>query len=159
MVQVKIILNGKEIEKEIPSQITLYEYLKDQYISSIKAACHHGDCGLCTVIMDDKLVKSCLVLAVEASNSTITTLEGLNDDPVTTIVKRKFEQNHAVQCGYCTPAFILAAVTLLKSKQEKNEDLSHEEILESINGILCRCTGYKQIIDSMMEASLEVSQI
>lgn len=114
-----------------------------------KPACERGDCGLCTVLLDDEPVKSCLVLAVEANGRNITTIEGLSKEGALSPVQAKFIEHGALQCGFCTPAAVLVATALLK----RNPTPTREEVIESIEGILCRCTGYRQIVDAIIDAS------
>lgn len=118
-------------------------------LTGTKTACERGDCGLCTVLLDDVPVKSCLVLAVEASGHNITTIEGIAKDGVLSPVQRKFIEHGALQCGFCTPAAVLAAEALLK----RNPSPTREDAIEAIEGILCRCTGYRQIVDAILDAS------
>jgi carbon-monoxide dehydrogenase small subunit len=114
-------------------------------IKSPKCGCERGDCGACTVLLDGKAVRSCLILAVEAENHSITTLEGISREKLSALQKAFIEFN-SFQCGYCAPGIILAVTELL----EKNPHPSLEEIKESIAGNLCRCTGYTPIFDAIM---------
>jgi aerobic-type carbon monoxide dehydrogenase small subunit (CoxS/CutS family) len=107
------------------------------------------DCGLCTVLLDGVPTKSCLVLAVEVDGREVTTVEGLAKGEELNAVQQAFVKHGAVQCGFCTPAFIVAATALLKRNPHPTED----EIKEAMGGILCRCTGYRQIIDAILDAS------
>ncbi|MHA2053520.1 MAG: (2Fe-2S)-binding protein [Candidatus Hodarchaeales archaeon] len=139
-------LNGKKISVAIPQNITLLDLLRNyQNIKSIKAACWVGDCGICTVLINDIPVKSCLVLAHEISDMDVCTIEGLSDDSIMKRLQDSFIKNGAIQCGYCTGAFLLFGYYLISQQQRFTKD----EIKEMLNGIICRCTGYQQIIDSI----------
>jgi len=145
-----ITLNGKKRSVNIEFNETLLDVLRDQLqIKSVKAACWSGDCGICTVLMNGKPIKSCLVLASEAASSTITTVEGLSSGEKLSYLQQAFIKHGAVQCGFCTGAFLLMGHHILSQKQ----NFTTLEIKEMVNGIICRCTGYKQIVDSIHEAN------
>ena len=140
-------VNGTNVNCNINSNQTLLELLRDELnIKSVKAACFQGDCGLCTVLLDNTPVKSCLVLGIEANNKSITTVEGLSSEGKLSTLQQSFIKYGAVQCGFCTGAFLLMGHYLI---QEYKNNLTRELIKEGINGILCRCTGYQQIIDAI----------
>ena len=145
---INLTINGSKIEVLVSSNETLLDVLRNKLeLKSVKAACWQGDCGLCTVLLNGIPTKSCLILAVEAKNSSITTVEGLLDGENLSKLQKAFIKHGAVQCGFCTPAFLLMGHYLL-SKEVK---FSRSEIEYFLNGIICRCTGYKQIVDSIME--------
>jgi len=147
---IKLAVNGVDRTIETESNKTLLWVLRHNLrLTGAKGACERGDCGLCTVLVDDVPVKSCLVLAVEASGHNVTTIEGIAKDGVLSGVQRKFIEHGALQCGFCTPAAVLAAEALLK----RNPSPTREEVIEAIEGILCRCTGYRQIVDAIFDAS------
>ena len=147
---IKLIVNGLENTIETESNKTLLWVLRRKLgLTGTKTACERGDCGLCTVLLDDIPVKSCLILAVEANGHKITTIEGIAKDGVLSPVQRKFIEHGAIQCGFCTPAAVLAAEALLN----RNPSPTREDVVEAIEGILCRCTGYRQIIDAISDAS------
>jgi len=147
---IKLSVNGVDRTLETESNKTLLWVLRhDLRLTGAKAACERGDCGLCTVLVDDTPVKSCLVLAVEVGGHSVTTIEGIAKDGVLSAVQRKFIEHGALQCGFCTPAAVLAAEALLK----RNPSPTREEVIEAIEGILCRCTGYRQIVDAILDAS------
>lgn len=118
-------------------------------MTGAKAACERGDCGLCTVLVDDEPVKSCLILAVEADGRNVTTIEGITKDGVLSAVQTKFVEHGALQCGFCTPEAVLAATALLN----RNPTPTRADVIEAVDGVLCRCTGYRQIIDAILDAS------
>ena len=143
-------VNGVGYTVETESNKTLLWLLRHKLgFTGAKPACERGDCGLCTVLLDGEPVKSCLILAVEANGRNITTIEGLSKEGGLSPVQVKFIEHGALQCGYCTPAAVLAATALLK----RNPSPTRDEVIESLEGILCRCTGYRQIVDAIMDAS------
>ena len=145
----KIVLqvNGEEYEVFVDPTKPLLNVLRDELgLTGPKEGCGKGECGACTVLLDGKPVPSCLVLVGQAEGHTIQTIEGLDpDDPLI----RAFADEGAVQCGFCTPGFIMAAKALL----ERNPDPSTEEIKEALSGNLCRCTGYAKIIRAVKRAA------
>lgn len=147
---IRFAVNGIDRTVETESNKTLLWVLRRKLgLTGTKSACERGDCGLCTVLLDDKPVKSCLVLAVEASGHKVTTIEGISKDGVLSNVQKKFIEHGALQCGFCTPAAVLAAEALLK----RNPSPTRHDVVEAIEGILCRCTGYRQIVDAIIDAS------
>jgi carbon-monoxide dehydrogenase small subunit len=148
--KIKLTVNGTDRTLETESNKTLLWVLRHKLgLTGTKTACERGDCGLCTILLDDIPVKSCLVLAVEASGHRVTTIEGIAKDGVLSPVQRKLIEHGALQCGFCTPAVVLAAEALLK----RNPSPTREDAIEAIEGVLCRCTGYRQIIDAILDAS------
>lgn len=147
---IKLTVNGADRTVETESNKTLLWVLRHKLgLTGTKTACERGDCGLCTVLLDEVPVKSCLVLAVETSGHRITTIEGIAKDGVLSNVQRKFIEHGALQCGFCTPAAVLAAEALLR----RNSSPTREDVIEAIEGVLCRCTGYRQMIDAILDAS------
>lgn len=128
----------------------MLEFLHDDLaILSVKEGCGEGECGACTVMLDNKPVNSCLILAVEADGTSIRTVEGEVKDGKLSPLQESFKKNHATQCGFCTPGMIMSAQSLLERNPKPNE----EEIKEAIEGNFCRCTGYRQIIDAISETT------
>jgi len=147
---INLTVNGKKHAIEVESNQTLLWVLRHRIgLTGAKAACERGDCGLCTVLLDDEPVKSCLVLAPEADERKITTIEGLAKEGALTPVQTKFVEHSALQCGFCTPAAVLAATALLKRKPTP----TREEVIEAVEPVLCRCTGYRQIVDAILDVS------
>ena len=147
---IRFTVNGIDRTVETESNKTLLWVLRRKLgLTGTKSACERGDCSLCTVLLDDKPVKSCLVLAVEANGHKLTTIEGISKDGVLSNVQKKFIEHGALQCGFCTPAAVLAAEALLK----RNPSPTRDDVVEAIEGILCRCTGYRQIVDAIIDAS------
>ena len=144
-------VNGLPHEVDVETNKTLLQLLRDDLeLTGTKSACERGDCGLCTVLLDGMPMKSCLVLAVEVDGHEVTTIEGISGEELNP-VQKAFIKHGAVQCGFCTPAFILTATALLK----RNPKPTEEEVKEAIGGVLCRCTGYRQIIDAILDAAKE----
>lgn len=148
--KISLTVNRQRYDVEIESNKTLLRLLREDIgLTGTKCACERGDCGLCTVLLDGAPIKSCLMLAVEADGREVITIEGLSIGGKLTPVQRAFIEHGALQCGFCTSAFILAAEALLK----RNPSPTEEEVKEAISGILCRCTGYRQIIDAILHAA------
>jgi carbon-monoxide dehydrogenase small subunit len=148
--EISLTVNGQRYQLEVEANRTLLQLIRDDLdLTGTKCACERGDCGLCTVLLGGVPVKSCLMLAVEADGQEITTIEGLVKDGELTSVQQAFIKHGAIQCGFCTPAFILVTTALLK----RNPNPTEEEVKEAIGGTLCRCTGYRQIIDAILDAA------
>ena len=143
-------INSKDYEVAVASNRTLMQVLReDLKLTGTKCGCDMGDCGACTVILNGLPVNSCLVLAVQANNSKITTIEGVAKGPELHPVQQAFIELGAIHCGFCTPGMILSAKNLL----EKNTDPTEHEIREALSGNLCRCTGYQKIVEAVQSAS------
>ncbi|MBI4803583.1 MAG: (2Fe-2S)-binding protein [Elusimicrobia bacterium] len=143
-------LNNETVSINVEPNDILLDVLRCKLgVKSPKVGCDRGDCGTCTIIMNGKTARSCLVLAVEADGAELVTLEGANSRPWTKKLQKKFHEKNAFQCGFCAPGVILSATELL----EKNSRPSKREIKEAIAGNLCRCTGYTPILEAMEEAA------
>ena len=147
---VRVAVNGRLYEEEAePRQLLSYFLRETIGLTGTHIGCVVGECGACTVLLEGKLVKSCLVLAVQANGKEVTTIEGLAGDDALHPVQDSFVRNYGLQCGYCTPGMVMAAHYLLT----RNPDPSEEEIREGLAGNLCMCTGYVQIVDAVKEAA------
>lgn len=147
---IKLTINGKPVETAVSPNQTLLQFLRDDMnLTGTKHGCGLGDCGACTVILDGKAVNSCLVLAIQADNSEILTIEGLAQDGKLHPIQQSFVDSGAIQCGFCTPGMILSAKALLDQKPNPSE----LEIRTAISGNLCRCTGYQKIVEAISEAA------
>jgi len=148
---VKLTVNGKSCEGEAEARMTLVDFLRDVLeLTGTHIGCEHGVCGACSVILDGKPVRSCLIYAVMADGHEITTVEGLEgSDGSLSPLQDAFWENHAMQCGYCTPVMLIASHHLLQEIPSPSE----EEIREAIGGNLCRCTGYQQIVEAVQMAA------
>lgn len=143
-IPIRFQLNGRQRSMEVAPNDTLLETLRDRLgIKSPKTGCDRGDCGSCTVLLNGRTVRSCLVLAVEADGCEVVTLEGISQTP--SDLQREFARRNAFQCGFCAPGVVLSATELLA----RNEHPTREEIQEAIGGNLCRCTGYTPIIEAI----------
>ena len=147
-------INGKTTTASIEPRLTLLDFLRDfAGLKGTHAGCEHGVCGACTVLLDGDAVRSCLVLAVQAEGSHITTIEAVDGAErlpgELSIIQDAFCETHGLQCGYCTPGMVLAAKTLLQHTPTP----SREDVREAISGNICRCTGYVQIVDAIMLAA------
>jgi aerobic-type carbon monoxide dehydrogenase small subunit (CoxS/CutS family) len=150
--QLTLTVNGTT--RSVPAGVhqPLLDVLRDNLqLTGTKECCVVGECGACTVIVDGRLVNSCLMLAVEADGSVVTTVEGLADDGGLNLVQRSFLEHGAVQCGFCIPGMVVAATYLL----EANPHPSAEEIREALSGNLCRCAGYNRIVQAVSAAAQE----
>lgn len=142
-------LNGEQRYEEIEPGESLLTLLRRLGMKSVKQGCDTGDCGVCTVLVDGRAVRSCTTFAAQVQGRKVTTLEGLGDVDDPHPLQRAFVEAGAVQCGFCTPGMILTAYELL----ERNDDPTPEEVREAISGNLCRCTGYVKIVDAILLAA------
>jgi aerobic-type carbon monoxide dehydrogenase small subunit (CoxS/CutS family) len=148
--KISVRVNGELYEKDVLENRTLLRFLREDLgLTGTKEGCGAGECGACTVYMNGKTVNSCMVLAVEAHGVEIETIEGEAQDGVLSKLQEAFERNNAVQCGFCTSGMIISARELIHN----NPKPSIEEIKEGIEGNFCRCTGYQQIIEAILEAT------
>jgi len=147
---VKFRLNGRIVEKQATPNSSLLDFLRGGLeMTSVKKGCDEGKCGACTVLLNGKPVCSCLMLAVQARDAEVTTVEGLSRPGELSLVQKAFLEKNGYQCGFCTPGMLLATKALL----DRNPDPSVEDIKEALEGNLCRCTGYEQIIESVSRAA------
>jgi aerobic carbon-monoxide dehydrogenase small subunit len=147
---IEVTVNGELHSVEVPAHRMLSDFLRDDLnLTGTKRGCETGICGACSVLLDGEVVKSCLSLAVQANGRSITTIEGLAQGDTLHPLQESFMECGGLQCGYCTPGFIMASCHLLA----KNAHPSAEQVREGLNGNLCRCTGYAQIIESVLDAS------
>lgn len=148
---VTLTVNGETCSAETDARTTLVDFLRDELrLTGTHTGCEHGVCGACAVILDGRPSRSCLVFAVQADGAEITTVEGLAPSPDSLgVLQDSFWEEHALQCGFCTPGMLIAAHGLLA----ENQNPSDEEIRDAIGGNLCRCTGYKQIVDAIRLAA------
>jgi carbon-monoxide dehydrogenase small subunit len=150
---VTTVINGNPVEFLCATNQSLLDVLRnDLNMTGTKEGCGTGDCGACSVTLDDRLVCSCLVLGVEAQGKTIQTIEGMANGEHLHVLQQKFLEHAALQCGICTPGFLVAARSLL----ERNPDPTEEEVRFWLAGNLCRCTGYNKIIEAVLDAAREL---
>ncbi|MEW5951501.1 MAG: (2Fe-2S)-binding protein [Elusimicrobiota bacterium] len=142
-------INGKKIKKEIDSSLRLIDFIReDMGLKGTKEGCGEGECGACMVLLDGKAVNSCLMMAVQIQGKKLVTIEGIHEHKYGKELQDSFVKEAAVQCGFCTPGFIIAAQEILS----KNPKASPEEIKEGLTGNLCRCTGYENIFKAVDKA-------
>lgn len=150
MVKITVSVNGKEYTREVVESRTLLHFLReDLSLTGTKEGCGAGECGACTVILDGQAVNSCLILAAETDGSTIETIEGEAKNGKLSRMQEAFHNHHAVQCGFCTPGMIMTIKDLLRRKPKPSRD----EIIDGIEGNFCRCTGYEQIIEAVLDVT------
>ena len=153
MYTLELKVNGLEYKAEVKASTTLLEVLRDKLgVTSPKVGCDTGDCGTCSVILDGKLVKSCIVNALAAQGGEVLTVEGLAKPGELHPIQKAFHEHYAAQCGFCTPGMIMAAKALL----DENPNPTREEVKLYLSGNLCRCTGYVKIVDAIIAAAQEM---
>lgn len=147
---VTVEVNGETYEREVPARRLLVHFLRDDLdLTGTHIGCDTGNCGACTVHLDGLAVKSCMMLAVQADGAQLTTIEGLGDGEELTPLQQAFSAHHALQCGYCTPGMLMSASALLAA----NPSPSEEEIKVALQGNICRCTGYWNIVEAVQAAA------
>lgn len=152
MYNIEFTLNNEVVEVIVSPELTLVKLLREKFdLIGAKEGCGHGECGTCTVLIDGKPINSCLVLAVEVDKAEVITIEGLSEDDKLDVLQKSFMDKGAIQCGYCTPGMIMSAKGLLKA----NPNPTEEEVIKAISGNLCRCSGYKKIVEAILDASLK----
>ena len=147
---IKLTVNGIEYTGRAEVRMTLADFLRGELdLTGTHLGCEHGVCGACTILFNGHAVRSCLLLAVQADGANLMTVEGLARGEELTPLQRAFQENHALQCGFCTPGFLMTACELLEDIPEPTE----EQVREGISGNICRCTGYAPIIQAILQAS------
>jgi len=143
-------LNGEHVTYEARDNQSLLDLLREGlWIKSVKKGCEQGECGACTVLLDGSPVTSCLVLSPQVEGRVVTTVEGLEADPIMVALREAFMEDGAVQCGFCTPGMLISSYALLRDNLEPSED----DVRTAIEGNICRCTGYVKIIEAVLDAS------
>ena len=149
-VRIRVSINGKRHSLEVEPRMLLVEMLRDSLdLTGTHVGCDTSYCGACTVLLDGKAVKSCTMFAVQADGASISTVEGLSKDGKLHPLQEAFAENHGLQCGYCTPGFLMAASELFSRRSQPTD----EEILKAIAGNTCRCTGYQNILKALRAAA------
>ncbi|MFQ5436336.1 MAG: (2Fe-2S)-binding protein [Anaerolineae bacterium] len=148
---IKTTINGKAYEREVESRLLLSDFLRHELgLTGTHVGCEHGVCGACTVLLDGRPVRSCLMLAVQADGRELMTVEGLSDDPQNLHpLQEAFREEHGLQCGFCTPGILMTMLPFL----QENPNPTEAEIREALSGNLCRCTGYQHIVKSVQTAA------
>jgi carbon-monoxide dehydrogenase small subunit len=149
-VRISVDVNGERHERDVEARRLLVHFLRDDLdLTGTHVGCDTGNCGACTVIVDGAAVKSCMMLAVQADGAAIETVEGLSEGDELTALQQAFSARHALQCGYCTPGMLMSATALLRETPKPSPD----EIKKGLQGNICRCTGYWNIVDAVTAAS------
>jgi carbon-monoxide dehydrogenase small subunit len=146
---IQLTVNGRAYEQAVEVRMTLADFLRDELnLTGTHLGCEHGICGACTILFDGEAVRSCLLLAVQADGANLMTVEGLAQGKDLHPLQRAFHENHALQCGFCTPGFLMTAVAFLQETQSPTE----AQVREAISGNICRCTGYAPIVQAILQA-------
>ena len=154
MTQVTVTVNGVRREAEVEPRMLLVYFLRETLgLTGTNVGCDTSSCGACTVLLDGESVKSCTLLAAQADGRVITTIEGMATNGTMHPLQEAFHRNHGLQCGYCTPGMIMAAASFLK----ENPNPTEAEVREALEGNLCRCTGYQNIVKSILDAAGSMS--
>jgi aerobic carbon-monoxide dehydrogenase small subunit len=147
---IEVTVNGDRYERDVDARRLLIHFLRDDLdLTGSHIGCDTGNCGACSILVDGVLVKSCMMLAVQADGTKIETVEGLAQDGELTALQQAFSDHHGLQCGYCTPGMLMSATALLRANPRPNE----EEIRRAIQGNICRCTGYVNIVEAIKAAA------
>jgi aerobic-type carbon monoxide dehydrogenase small subunit (CoxS/CutS family) len=148
--RITVTVNGEEIEYDVEARRLLVHFLRDDLdFTGTHVGCDTGNCGACTVIYNGVLAKSCMLLAIQADGASIETVEGLSSDGELTALQQAFSDHHALQCGYCTPGMLMSATALLRMHPSPTD----EQIRKAIQGNICRCTGYVNIVEAIKAAA------
>ena len=153
VVDVTITINGSAHAAAVPSRMLLSDFIRHEAgMTGTHVGCEHGVCGCCTVLIDGHSARSCLAFAAQCDGAEITTVESLaGPDDALNVLQQAFHERHALQCGFCTPGFLMSITEFLD--RERRADLTEDEVREAISGNLCRCTGYTNIVDAVMLAA------
>ena len=152
---IKLTVNGIEYERKVEPRVTLVDFIRNELgITGTHVGCEHGVCGACTVIFDGQPVRSCIMLAVQADSHSVQTVEGMSSGEQLHPIQQAFWENFGLQCGFCTPGFLLTVQDLLS----RNPDPTDTEIREELSGNICRCTGYQSIIAAVKQAAIYMRQ-
>ena len=152
---IKVTVNGRTYERLVEVRMTLADFIRQELdLTGTHLGCEHGVCGACTIFMNGEAVRSCLMLAVQAAGAELRTVESLAQGDELHPLQRAFQNRHALQCGFCTPGFLMTASAFLKD----NPMPTREDVRDAISGNICRCTGYQPIIDAILEASSELQR-
>ena len=146
-------VNGQAYDAAVEPRTTLVDFLRGELgLTGTHVGCEHGVCGACTVLWNGKAVRSCIMLAVQADGSELMTVEGLSGDGALHPIQQAFLEGHGLQCGFCTPGFLISIYELLR----RSPDPSDEEIMDTLGGHICRCTGYQSIVESVRLAAAKL---
>ncbi len=147
---IHVTVNGVAYERTVEARLTLADFLREELdLTGTHLGCEHGVCGACTILFNGEAVRSCLILAVQADGLELDTVEGLADGDTLHPLQQAFHEQHALQCGFCTPGFLMTAVAFLNDTPKPSE----AQVREAISGNICRCTGYMPIVQAVLQAS------
>ena len=150
---IRVTVNGRTDERLVEVRMTLADFIRQELdLTGTHLGCEHGVCGACTILLNGEAVRSCLMLAMQAAGAELRTVESLAEADELHPLQRAFQDRHALQCGFCTPGFLMTAVAFLNDNPRPTRD----EVREAISGNICRCTGYQAIIDAILQASSEL---
>ncbi|MFB9963170.1 (2Fe-2S)-binding protein [Sinosporangium siamense] len=154
MRRVRFQINGQSVEQDVAPRLLLSDFLRDVLgFTGTHVGCEQGACGACTILLNGEAVRSCLMFAVQVNGATVLTIEGVSPDGTSLHpIQRAFHENHGLQCGFCTPGFVMSACALLKENPAPTES----EIRTQLSGNLCRCTGYESIVQSVLQAARDL---
>ena len=150
-VLIEVMVNGRKYTRNVPARLSLADFLRDHLaLTGTHLGCEHGVCGACTVSVDGRSARSCLMLAAQADGADVITIEGLRaPEGEWHPIQTAFFENFGLQCGYCTPGFLITAIELMR----ENPDPTEAEVREALSGNICRCSGYQQIVDAVLAAA------
>ena len=152
-VAVAITVNGREFRRSVPPRLTLADFLRDQLgLTGTHLGCEHGVCGACSVFIEGRSARACLTLAAQADGMRVDTVEGLDQFEEAARLRRALSENSGLQCGFCTPGFLITAVELLRDT-DAEKPLTEEVVREALSGNICRCTGYQGIVQAVLDAA------
>jgi aerobic carbon-monoxide dehydrogenase small subunit len=152
-VTVAITVNGREFRRSVPPRLTLADFLRDQLgLTGTHLGCEHGVCGACSVFIEGRSARACLTLAAQVDGMRVDTVEGLDQFEEAARLRRALSENSGLQCGFCTPGFLITAVELLRDT-DAEKPLTEEVVREALSGNICRCTGYQGIVQAVLDAA------
>ena len=155
--RIQLTVNGKSYEKTVPVRLSLADFIREHlHLTGTHLGCEHGVCGACTILLNGRSARSCLMLAVQADGADIVTIEGLRaEDGTRHPIQDAFHENFGLQCGYCTPGMLITTIELLRDNPNPDE----QEIRETLSGNLCRCTGYQSIVNAVLAAARKMQPV
>jgi carbon-monoxide dehydrogenase small subunit len=152
-VAISVTVNGKPVRRSVPPRLTLADFLRDELsLTGTHLGCEHGVCGACSVFIGGRSARACLTLAVQVDGMRIDTVEGLDEFEETARLRQSFSEHGGLQCGFCTPGFLITAVELLRDT-DAEKPLTEEAVREALSGNVCRCTGYQGIVAAVLDAA------
>jgi carbon-monoxide dehydrogenase small subunit len=152
-IAISVTVNGRLVRRSVPPRLTLADFLRDELrLTGTHLGCEHGVCGACSVFIDGRSARACLTLACQADGMRVDTVEGLDEYEETALLRKSFSERGGLQCGFCTPGFLITAVELLRDT-DAEKPLTEESVREALSGNICRCTGYQGIVQAVLDAA------